>query len=119
MRISLDDIGQGNSNYQMIIDAHPDSFKIDRYFVAGCQCDPNRRAVINSVKKLADEMGANIIADGVEEREELDTLRSLGIELFQGYYLCIPRSVEQLIEMNADSSPGNFPWCGLVPEAAL
>jgi len=58
VRIALDDVGLGTSNYRMILDCHPDYFKVDAYFVEGISRDADRRAVVRSVLCLAKEMNA-------------------------------------------------------------
>jgi EAL domain-containing protein (putative c-di-GMP-specific phosphodiesterase class I) len=84
-QIALDDIGQGQSNYRMILDVRPDYFKLDRYFVSGCPTDPYRRAVLESISGLARKFGAQAVAEGVETEEELAVVRDLGIDLVQGW----------------------------------
>jgi EAL domain-containing protein (putative c-di-GMP-specific phosphodiesterase class I)/CheY-like chemotaxis protein len=93
IRIALDDIGLGRSNFQMMIDAHPDCFKLDRYFIRGCHNDPERRAVIASIATLAAEFGSEVIAEGVSNQDELRALQRLGVRLIQGYIFCRPKSL--------------------------
>ncbi len=85
IRIALDDIGMGQSNYRMILDCKPDYFKIDRYFVEGSHRDFHRQAVLESVSHLAERFGAHTIAEGIEDAADLETVRSLGIGLAQGH----------------------------------
>jgi len=85
VRIALDDIGLGHSNYMMILECRPDYFKIDHHFVAGCHSDFHRRAVLASVAELARPFGARVVAEGVEAGEDLEAVRSLGIGLAQGW----------------------------------
>jgi EAL domain-containing protein (putative c-di-GMP-specific phosphodiesterase class I)/ActR/RegA family two-component response regulator len=85
IKIALDDVGLGQSNYQMMVDAHPDYFKIDRYFVHGCGADKYRNAVVASIVKLASDLSGEVVAEGVEAPEDLAALRSMGIELFQSF----------------------------------
>ena len=90
IKIALDDIGLGQSNYQMMVDAHPDYFKIDRYFIHGCSTDNYRRAVVASVVKLASELSGEVVAEGVEAADDLETLRAMGIELVQSFLFGLP-----------------------------
>ena len=85
VRIALDDLGVGASNYHMFIDGRPDHIKIDRYIVAGCSSDPYRLAVIRSLVALGQECGATPIAEGVEENADLAAVREAGIDLVQGW----------------------------------
>ena len=95
--LALDDLGLGYSNFRMILDVHPDLLKLDRYLVAGCEGDPARRAVLESICLLAERLGTTrIVAEGVETAAELAAVRSLGIDLVQGYYFCPPVPLEDL-----------------------
>jgi EAL domain-containing protein (putative c-di-GMP-specific phosphodiesterase class I) len=85
VRIALDDLGGGASNFHMFIDCRPDHIKIDRYIVNGCSRDPWRVAVLHSIVALAGACGATPIAEGVEEYEDLVTVRALGIDRIQGW----------------------------------
>ena len=88
--IALDDVGLAHSNYKMMIDCDPEYLKIDRYFVDGAHKDRRRAAVVESVIAFADRIGARVIAEGVETREVHDYLRTVGIDLMQGYYYARP-----------------------------
>jgi len=85
VRIALDDLGVGASNYRMVIDCHPDLLKIDRYIVDGCSDDPWRVSVLRSIVTLAEACGAKPIAEGVERSDDLDVLLQLGIDTVQGW----------------------------------
>jgi len=85
VRIAIDDLGVGASNYHMFIDCRPDHLKIDRYIVHGCSRDPYRIAVLRSIVALASACGARPIAEGVEGGEDLAAVRELGIDCVQGW----------------------------------
>ena len=95
--IALDDVGLGHSNYQMMIDTHPQYLKIDRYFVHGAHTDLDRRAVLDSIAQLGLRLGARVIAEGIEEPTDLLTLTDCGIDLAQGYLFAVPLSASDLI----------------------
>lgn len=97
VRIALDDVGLGHSNYQMMLDTHPQYLKIDRYFVHGAYSDLDRRAVLDSIAQLAVRLGARVIAEGVEEPRDLLPLADCGIDLLQGFLFARPLSAVQLI----------------------
>jgi EAL domain-containing protein (putative c-di-GMP-specific phosphodiesterase class I)/CheY-like chemotaxis protein len=90
MRIALDDVGLGHSNFQMMVDMKPDYFKLDRYFVDGCHRDKSHKAVVASVAKLAEELGCSVVAEGVEDIADLTILQDVGITLVQGFAFCRP-----------------------------
>jgi EAL domain-containing protein (putative c-di-GMP-specific phosphodiesterase class I) len=93
VRLAVDDVGVGHSNYRMILEARPEWLKLDRYLIAGIQRDRRRQAVVKSIQHLAAAVGAALIAEGVETRAELSALRRLGISFAQGNLLCAPREV--------------------------
>jgi EAL domain-containing protein (putative c-di-GMP-specific phosphodiesterase class I) len=96
--VALDDIGLGQSNYRMMIDCKPDYFKVDGYLVRGCRSDFYRMAVLESVASLARRFGARVVAEGVEEEDDLVALGAIGVDLFQGHVLYPPLTFEALKE---------------------
>jgi EAL domain-containing protein (putative c-di-GMP-specific phosphodiesterase class I) len=94
MRISLDDVGLGQSNFKMILDVRPDFLKLDRYFVESCHTDRNRQAVISAVANLAVHFGAEVVAEGVESRAVADTLGQFGVRYMQGTLFAEPLSAD-------------------------
>ena len=86
VKIALDDIGIGYSNYRMMLDSQPDYFKIDRYLIEGCHADPRRLIVLESIAQLAQRFNAVVVAEGVANEADLEAVRDLGLSLVQGYY---------------------------------
>jgi EAL domain-containing protein (putative c-di-GMP-specific phosphodiesterase class I) len=86
VRIALDDVGGGASNYRMFIDCRPDHVKIDRYIVHGCSGDRYRRASLRSIVELANACDAVPVAEGVEDADDLAAVRDLGIDCVQGWH---------------------------------
>lgn len=85
VRIAVDDLGVGASNFRMIVDCRPDHLKIDRYIAHGCAADPVRAAVIASIVSLADAIGAKPIVEGIEHEDDLEVVAGLGIDIVQGW----------------------------------
>ena len=96
---SLDDFGNGFANFDLLTDLQPDTLKIDRELVMGCDSDQRRQAILRSLVALADTLGTTLIAEGIETREESRCLLSLGIPLQQGYYFSYP-NLEALAEID-------------------
>lgn len=94
--IAIDDLGQGSSNFSSVLDFRPDYLKIDGYVVAGVSRDARRRAVVETCVLLADRIGSSLIAEGVENVEDLRVLQSLGLSMFQGYLFARPTTAERL-----------------------
>lgn len=85
MRIALDDVGRGHSNYRMLLDVAPDYIKIDQCIVHGCDHDPRRRAVIESLSYLARKLDCEVVAEGIESAGELVAVLDAGVRHVQGH----------------------------------
>lgn len=95
--IVLDDFGTGYSSLSYLRHLDVDGLKIDRSFVAGADHDERGVAILRSVIGLADSLGAEVIAEGVETNDELQLLRRLGCSRFQGYLFGRPVPVERVV----------------------
>lgn len=91
--IALDDLGAGYSSLKLWSELRPDYVKIDRHFIDGIHLDCVKRQFVVSILQMAKASRAHVIAEGVEQPEELEALRALGVELVQGYLLGRPASM--------------------------
>lgn len=91
--VAVDDTGSGYSSLRHAIAVSPDLVKLDLSLVQGVHADPAKQAVVAAVCSLATGMGARVIGEGIETREDLDCLVSLGVQLGQGYLLGRPAVV--------------------------
>jgi len=89
-RIALDGVGAGNCPLTMIAHAKPDMIKLDREVVAGLPHQSGCLAVLEALVGLADRIGGQLVAEGVERPEQLATLRQYGVGLAQGNLLGPP-----------------------------
>jgi len=87
---ALDDFGNGYANLDLLTHLEPDKLKIDRELVMGCDQDRRRQALLRAVHGLAAEMDIELIAEGVETREEALWLARAGILRQQGFYYARP-----------------------------
>ncbi|HYH09426.1 MAG TPA: EAL domain-containing protein [Thermoanaerobaculia bacterium] len=94
LRIALDDVGLGQSNFKMLLDVEPDYLKVDRYFVDGCANDARRRAVIVALRDLGSQFEAEIVAEGVTGDADSRALQELGVTLMQGFHFGEPVTAE-------------------------
>ncbi|HEY0783293.1 MAG TPA: EAL domain-containing protein, partial [Thermoanaerobaculia bacterium] len=78
------------------IECRPEYMKVSRYFIKGCAFDPLRRSTLEHFAHLAKNLGAQLIAEGVESISELDVVISLGIHLIQGFLFSQPASLGEL-----------------------
>jgi len=90
IRIAVDDAGAGYSSLQHILEIRPDFIKLDRSMVAGIARDPIRRALVSAVTDFSSKIGADVIAEGVEDTADLHVLRAVGVRWVQGYLLARP-----------------------------
>jgi EAL domain-containing protein (putative c-di-GMP-specific phosphodiesterase class I) len=88
--IALDDVGEGYSSLNMIIDLKPDIIKVDRNIINNIDKDEMKRSVYKALRNLAMENDIKILAEGVETPYELATLKSIGLDYAQGYYFAKP-----------------------------
>lgn len=85
-RFALDDTGTGYSSLSALMELSPDFIKIDRSLVKSVHADASRQVLLRALKSLADQLGARVIAEGVEGKEEFDTVVELGIQFAQGFH---------------------------------
>jgi EAL domain-containing protein (putative c-di-GMP-specific phosphodiesterase class I) len=83
--VAVDDFGAAAANFRMLVDCRPDHVKVDRYLVHGCSGDRFRAGVLRSITSLASDCSVVPIAEGVEDAADLELLREVGIEHFQGW----------------------------------
>lgn len=93
--IAIDDFGTGYSAFSYIKELPADTIKIDRSFVRDIHENDGSRAIVNAIITMADTVGLNVIAEGVEYEETAFTLRELGCREGQGYYFHKPSTPVQ------------------------
>jgi EAL domain-containing protein (putative c-di-GMP-specific phosphodiesterase class I) len=90
VRIAVDDAGAGYSGLQHILRLQPDVVKLDHDLTSNIEADPARRALGSAMARFAQDIGAALVAEGIESSAALDTLRDLGVPWGQGYHLAEP-----------------------------
>lgn|GEM_PF-1220798 len=98
VKLSIDDFGTGYSSLTYLKKLPLDKLKIDRSFVKDVPGDPDSETIIRTVIGMSLDMGLEVIAEGVETKEQLDYLIKEHCSLFQGFYFDPPISLEQLEE---------------------
>ncbi len=96
--IALDDVGVGTSNFRMMLITRPTMLKVDRYLVKGIAGDAYQQATMRAIRLLADQVHADLVAEGVDNEEDLKALRTLGVEYAQGFLFSRPRTAEELVD---------------------
>jgi len=90
VRSAVDDAGAGFASLQHILKLGPDIIKLDLSLTRDMDSDPVRRALASSLVSFAFEVGALIVAEGIETPSELQALTDLGVTMGQGYLLGRP-----------------------------
>jgi EAL domain-containing protein (putative c-di-GMP-specific phosphodiesterase class I) len=84
-QIALDDTGVAYGSLESVMELSPDFIKVDMSLVRGIDTDPPRQELLRALHAVAGKLGGQIIAEGIETSEELETLQRLGIPYGQGY----------------------------------
>lgn len=88
--ISIDDFGTGYSSLGYLKHLHIDELKIDQSFVFGLGKNSSDKTIIKTILAMGEEFGFEVIAEGVETKEQLEELKNLGCNYFQGYLFAKP-----------------------------
>ncbi|MFV8320231.1 diguanylate cyclase domain-containing protein [Mycobacterium sp. 23] len=109
VRISLDDYGTGWSSLARLQDVSVDELKLDRVFVARLAQDPRSVAIVRSTVALAESLGADLVAEGVEDEVTLRALRQYGCTITQGFVHSPPLPAGDLLQWIAEHAPEQAP----------
>ena len=88
--IAVDDAGHGYSSMEAIAYLEPEYIKIDISIIREIQKNRIKRDIVLSLQKIADKLGAVLIAEGIETAEEYEAIRDLGVSHGQGFYFAKP-----------------------------
>jgi EAL domain-containing protein (putative c-di-GMP-specific phosphodiesterase class I)/GGDEF domain-containing protein len=102
LRVAIDDLGEGFSNLRLWSEVRPDYVKIDRHFVDGIGDDPLKFHLVNAIHELAEQSGASIVAEGIENERDFLTIRDLRVHCAQGFFVARPAA-----------RPGHEPGAGI------
>ncbi len=99
IKISLDDFGKGYSSLNRLRTLPIDTLKIDKHFISDIHNKNDKVVIVDIIIKLANELGVNIIAEGIETSAQLDYLVSKKCYSGQGFLLSQPISTEAFIQL--------------------
>ncbi|WP_290697426.1 EAL domain-containing protein [Amphritea sp.] len=99
IRFSLDDFGTGYSSLQYLKQLPIDTLKIDQSFVRDITTDSNDAAIVATIIAMARSLDINVVAEGVEKKEELEYLCKSGCNLFQGFYFSRPVRAKRMTSL--------------------
>jgi diguanylate cyclase (GGDEF)-like protein/PAS domain S-box-containing protein len=103
--LSLDDFGTGYSSLSYLRRFPVDEVKVDRSFVDGVVDRPGDASIVAAVRDVTRTLGLDLVAEGIETKEQLDALRTLGYEKGQGFLFARPGPFEGLEELLRGAAP--------------
>ena len=89
-RIAIDDLGAGYAGLTAFAQLEPDVVKLDMSLVRDVDKNATKRTLIRTMATLCQELHMQVIAEGIEQIAERDTLHALGLDLMQGYLFARP-----------------------------
>lgn len=96
VRIAIDDVGFGNSCLEGLIVLRPQIMKVDKKMVQGLATDAGMRFSLCRLLKVAEALGADVVAEGIETGEDYQALLELGVKYGQGYLFGRPEACGQM-----------------------
>jgi diguanylate cyclase (GGDEF)-like protein len=100
MRIAADDVGAGHAGLRLLSEVQFDMIKVDLSLVQGGVLRESTHAVLQALRDLTDRGHMILVAEGIETREQLEVVRSLGFAAGQGYLLCPPYPLVNLDQID-------------------
>ena len=94
-KIEMDDFGSGYSSLNMITTLPIDVLKMDMKFIRNMNRDEKSLKLVELVIEIADFLKVPVVAEGVEDKDQLETLKKMGCEIIQGYYFSKPVPPEE------------------------
>ncbi len=91
-QIAIDDYGSGYSNESKLLHNNPNYIKIDINLISSIESDRKKQLLVSNIIQFARKYGILVLGEGVETKEELQTLIELGVDLVQGFYIAKPDS---------------------------
>jgi EAL domain-containing protein (putative c-di-GMP-specific phosphodiesterase class I) len=88
--LAVDDLGAGYSNLKYIADLSPEIVKLDRCLVAGLRRDTRLHVLVTAIVRLCADLGARVVAEGIETKDELSAALDTGVRYGQGYLFARP-----------------------------
>ncbi len=97
-RVAIDDAGAGYAGLQTMVEIEPDFIKLDISLIRGVDASIVKQRLVRTLRDFCREAAITLIAEGIETRKQLDTLRELGVSHGQGFLFGLPASDRPLRE---------------------
>ncbi|MFJ5789965.1 EAL domain-containing protein [Lysinibacillus sp. NPDC097162] len=97
-KISIDDFGTGYSSLSYLVRFPLDCLKIDRSFIQHISSLDEKQAVVDAIIQMSHRLKMKVVAEGVEQAQQVDILRKMNCDIIQGYYYSKPLPLPELLE---------------------
>jgi len=97
IRIAIDDFGTGYSSLSVLKQLEVDTLKVDKAFIDGLPDDPSSVVLVRSIVKIALGLGFEVVAEGVETKEQAELIQKLKFSYIQGYYFSRPIPADEIL----------------------
>jgi len=98
IKIALDDFGTGYSSLSYLKQLPINTLKIDKSFIDNIVTNEREKAIVDGIIQLAQKIDLDVVAEGVETREQIKLLQSMGCNQIQGYYFSRPLPPDEIEE---------------------
>ncbi|WP_290294312.1 EAL domain-containing protein [Pseudoalteromonas sp. APC 3358] len=98
LKLAIDDVGAGFSSFQHILELEADIIKLDISLTQNINTDRRKFLLAKALCGFVKAINCSIVAEGIENQDELNTLRKLGVDNVQGYFIGRPAPIEDAIQ---------------------
>jgi len=109
VRISVDDFGTGYSSLSYLRQLPLDSLKVDRAFVRGIEANKDMVGILTAVVGMAQQLGLQVVVEGIENEEQRTLVRSLSCSYGQGYFFSRPLDLDGITTLLTAGQPSREP----------
>lgn len=99
INVALDDFGTGYSSLSYLTDVAATVLKLDRSFILKLASDSRQQAIVTRIIALAKVLGLTVVAEGIEEADQLAILKDMGCDLYQGYLYSRPLPSDEFAQL--------------------
>jgi EAL domain-containing protein (putative c-di-GMP-specific phosphodiesterase class I) len=90
MQVAIDDFGAGFSGLNLLAEFQPDMIKLDMNLLRHIESRSPRQSIVRAIITVCNDLGIDVVAEGVETADEFSWLENEGVRLFQGYLFARP-----------------------------
>jgi diguanylate cyclase (GGDEF)-like protein len=106
--VDMDDFGSGYSSFSMLKDMYMDALKLDMKFLDNRRDRDRGDTILHAMVSLVKSLDMTVIAEGVETKEQVEFLKGIGCDVFQGFYFSRPMPIEQFEETYLNTTPARI-----------